>query len=117
MKIGIVGSRKFDDYETLKKFVLENVDIDEVEDVVSGGAKGADTLAERFCLEVLDKKAIIHYPDYKKWGRYAAPKLRNTLIAKESDELFAFWNGFSGGTQDTVDKTKKLGKKVHAYKI
>lgn len=117
MKIGIVGSRTFEDYDILKKFVLESIDINEVEDVVSGGAIGADTLAEMFSLETFGKEAIVHEPDYKKWGRYFAPKLRNTLIAEESDVLIAFWNGFSSGTKDTIDKAKKLGKKVYIYKI
>lgn len=47
MKIAIVGSRSFKDYELLKneveKFITEN-SLEEVT-IVSGGAVGADTLA------------------------------------------------------------------------
>lgn len=49
MNIGIVGGRDFSDYELLKnevsKFIDEN--LTSVNAIVSGGAKGADTLAEK----------------------------------------------------------------------
>ena len=53
MRLGIVGSREFLDYsllaETVDNFV-EKTKI-KVEKIVSGGAKGADTLAARYASE------------------------------------------------------------------
>ena len=51
IKLAIVGSRDFTDYERFKEAVLQtllnwNVNKTDIEYIVSGGAKGADTLAE-----------------------------------------------------------------------
>ena len=51
MKLAIVGSRHFDDYKKMSDFVLSKIDLTDIDTVVSGGAKGADTLAERFARE------------------------------------------------------------------
>lgn len=44
---------------------------------------------------------------------------RNTAIVKACKELYAFWVNKSEGTQDAINKAKKLKKKVHLkkYKI
>ena len=34
--------------------------------------------------------------------------IRNTDIIKNSDFVFAFWDGKSKGTKDSIDKSKKL---------
>ncbi len=45
MKVAIIGSRGFDDYDLLKSKLAEH--INEIECIISGGAKGADSLAHR----------------------------------------------------------------------
>lgn len=40
MKLAIVGSRMFNDYNMLVNFIQENYDIDEITHIVSGGARG-----------------------------------------------------------------------------
>lgn len=117
MNIAIIGSRSFKDYELLKlevdKFISEN-SIDEVI-IVSGGAKGADALAERFG-EEKGYETIIYFPDYEKYGGGAC-RIRNTQIVKKSDVVFAFWDGSSIGTKDSIDKAEMLSKKliVHLF--
>ena len=110
MKVAIIGSRTFNDFDLLSKTVKEycrrsNISI---EIIVSGGAKGADTLAEQFAKEI-DKQTKIFYPDWEKFGRNAC-SLRNTQIVEFSDIVFAFWNGKSPGTKDSIDKAEKLQK-------
>ena len=54
MKIAIVGSRTFEDYDAMCSFIDEKLVAMEhptIEAVVSGGARGADTLAERYAQE------------------------------------------------------------------
>ena len=49
MKIAIVGSRTFQDYDLMCEFIeckLSDMEFNSVEAVVSGGARGADSLAE-----------------------------------------------------------------------
>lgn len=111
MNIAIVGGRDFNDYELLKKTLnnyIENKSF--LGAIVSGGAKGTDTLAEKYA-EELGVEMIIFRPDYKKFGRLAALH-RNTEIIEASDIVFAFWDGKSRGTLDSVTKAKKLEKKL-----
>jgi len=54
-------------------------------------------------------------PDYKLHGK-KAPLERNTQIVQYSDILYAFWDGRSKGTKDSIDKAKAMGKKVFIYK-
>jgi hypothetical protein len=111
MKIAIVGGRDFNDYNLLKsemiKFLTEN---ENIEALVSGGAKGADSLAERLALE-LSIPIQVFKPDYKRYGR-AATVVRNSQIVENSDVIFAFWNGKSKGTLDSINKAKKMNKKL-----
>ena len=50
MKLAIVGSRTFNDYEFLFNTIhnIEDFRIIDIECIISGGAKGADSLAEKF---------------------------------------------------------------------
>lgn len=110
MKIAIVGSRKFNDYELLKNVVKDyivkyncvNITI------VSGGAKGADTLAEHFAKE-FDFEMKIFHPDWEQLGRDAC-SARNTQIVTFSDIVFAFWDGSSPGTKDSIKKAEQMKK-------
>ena len=53
MNIAIVGGRDFSDYTLLKESILAYINTHEKpENIVSGGAKGADTLAAQFAAEM-----------------------------------------------------------------
>ena len=54
IKIAIVGSRTFEDYNAMCSFIEEKfaaMESPSIEAVVSGGARGADSLAEHFAQE------------------------------------------------------------------
>lgn len=106
MKIGVIGSRSFDDYSLLVSVLKEY----SPSAIVSGGAKGADSLARRYseekCIELIE-----FLPDWKTFGK-GAGMMRNSRIVNESDMLIAFWDGESKGTQDSITKARKLHKKV-----
>lgn len=112
MNIAIIGSRNFTDFELLSSTILSYLSENELTatSVVSGGAKGADTLAEKFALEN-HLKITVFKPDWKQFGKRAG-FIRNTLIIENSDIVFAFWDGISNGTKDSIDKAEKLGKEV-----
>jgi predicted Rossmann fold nucleotide-binding protein DprA/Smf involved in DNA uptake len=115
MKLGIIGSRLFDDYEFAKSKILENFDVKIIDTVVSGGAKGVDTLGERFADEFGLKKDISK-PDWKKHGKGAA-FIRNQEIVDHAEELIAFPIRESGGTWDTIRKAQKAGKRVIVFEV
>tara|TARA_Y100000310_G_C20685685_1_gene818793 strand:+ start:1221 stop:1580 length:360 start_codon:yes stop_codon:yes gene_type:complete len=111
MKIAIVGSRGFHDYNLLKEFILNKIKVEDVELMVSGGAKGADTLGEQFA-EEFDIEKLIFLPNWQRYGKAAGP-LRNTDIVKNSDIVFAFWEPGCRGTTDDINKAKLFEKELH----
>lgn len=109
--IAIVGSRSFNDYEFLKKEVDKiTYDITDEIKIISGGARGADSLAEKYANERNLKVEVIK-PDWQKYGKIAG-MLRNSDIIVCADIVIAFWDGKSPGTKDSINKAKKLNKKV-----
>lgn len=105
LKLGIVGSRGFDDYDLMVDTVLKSSNIDHVECIVSGGAEGADQLADRFAND-FKKIMKVFLANWKLYGRAAGFK-RNIRIVEESDLVIAFWDGESPGTQHTIKLCKQ----------
>lgn len=97
MNVAVVGSRKFDNYKLLES-VLNQYNITEI---ISGGARGADTLAEKYAkLNLIPIK--IFQPDWKKYGRRAGI-VRNVDIIKSANLVIAFWDGKSNGTKNSIN--------------
>lgn len=111
MKIAIVGGRDFNDYNFLRKEVGKFIHENEISlsSIISGGAKGADTLAEKLATEI-NVELIIFKPNYEKFGR-GATIVRNTEIIKNCDVVVAFWDRKSKGTHDSIKKAQKLDKR------
>lgn len=112
MKVAIIGSRDFNDYELVKK-VLNNVK-DKITLIVSGGAIGADSLGAQFALEN-NIQTKIFIPDWETYGR-SAGYIRNKAIVEESDIIIAFWDGKSKGTQHSFKLAKSLNKRIKIIK-
>ena len=130
VNIAIVGSRDFEDYELLKfqllKYINKRLDsivisgepyrrADLDVNIVSGGARGADTLAEKFANEFGLKKMIFK-PDWNMYGK-SAGFIRNRKIVENCDVLFAFQVNKSRGTQHSIDLARELKKEVYVYEI
>ena len=109
MKLAVVGSRSFEDYELFKREVDTLRDEYEIDELVSGGANGADKFAEDYANEN-NLKITIFYPEWKKYGKKAG-FIRNALIWEYADLGIAFWDGKSKGTQHSF----KLAQKEEKY--
>jgi len=107
VKIAVVGSRKFSNYNLLKD-TLEQEPLISV--IVSGGAKGADQLSERYALEKQIPTQIFR-PDWDQYGKQAG-FIRNKKIVEACDKLIAFWDGNSKGTSHSIYLARQFGKKV-----
>ena len=107
-KVIIAGGRDFVDYNLLREKV-NNIIIDKRLThkivIVSGCARGADTLGMRYASEnILD---IEEYPaDWDKYGKKAG-YMRNVEMAENADALIAFWDGKSKGTKHMIDIAKE----------
>lgn len=115
MKIIIAGSRDFVNYPVLEEYCDKVIDSLGCSDIiiVSGTAKGADKLGERYAQYKGFK--IAQFPaDWDKFGKSAGYK-RNEQMALYSDALIAFWDGSSKGTKHMIDLAKKHNLKVFVY--
>lgn len=99
MKVGIVGSRDFKHLEMVKAFVLA---LPEGSEIVSGGARGVDQMAENTALGRGLERHIFR-PDWEREGKRAG-FIRNTVIVQASECIVAFWDGQSRGAADTIWK-------------
>jgi len=110
MKTIIAGGRDFNNYTLLREKCDEIISSDLTE-IVSGCAKGADTLGERYAKE-RGYNVKLFPADWKTHGRKSGP-IRNRQMADYGEMLIAFWNGKSSGTKNMIENAKKLGLKVH----
>lgn len=113
MKTAVVGSRIFADYNKLAAY-LDTIK-DKITLIVSGGAKGADSLGERWAYKN-SIPTLIFKPDWSKYGK-GAGFIRNEDIVKNSDMILAFWDGKSKGTEHTINLAKQYNKPVHIVHI
>ena len=114
-KVIIAGTRDFADYTLLRSFADETLaGINDIE-IVSGGARGADALGERYARE-RGRRLKVFPAEWKKWGAAAGP-IRNAEMAAYADALIAFWDGKSAGTRDMIRKAEDRGLRVQVRMI
>ena len=117
-RVIIAGGRDFNDYDRLKRkadslLTVKARTSDIV--IVSGHAKGADTLGERYAKE--KGFGLELYPaDWEAHGK-AAGVMRNKRMAEVADALIAFWDGQSRGTWNMIEEAeaRKLPIRVIRY--
>ena len=111
-RVIVAGSRDFDDYDLLREkcdaLLARKTDKNII--IVSGTARGADQLGERYARE--RGYQIERYPaDWNNDGKAAGP-IRNAKMADNADALIAFWDGESRGTQNMIDEATRKGLAV-----
>ena len=102
MKLAIIGSRGIKNIN-LKEYITSDVD-----EIVSGGARGVDTIAREFA-KANGIVLVEFLPEYEKYGR-GAPLLRNKEIVNYADKIIAFWDGKSKGTKYVIEYAEKTNK-------
>ncbi len=102
MKVLIAGSRGIKNID-IGKYVPTDTEL-----IISGGADGIDSLAEKYADTHRISKLIIR-PRYDLYGRAAAIR-RNETMVDISDLVIVIWDGVSRGTKYTLDYAEKKGK-------
>ena len=104
MKIIIAGSRTIGGpraQNILAAFIDSTPFANRITEVVSGGAKGMDTVGEQWAKA--RNLPIKRFPaDWTTYGKKAG-YLRNKEMARYADGLIAVWDGKSAGTQHMID--------------
>jgi len=118
--IVIAGSREYTDYKQMRQTWHEykekhSLTNDKIH-LISGGAKGADTLAERLAKEEGIKITVIR-PDYSTGKGKQAPHIRNWEMAETAGKeghLIAYYNKgkASAGTDSMVRMAQRKGMKI-----
>jgi hypothetical protein len=120
-RIIIAGSRDFNNYEFLKsklnQFIKEHPNRRFV--IVSGTARGADSLGEKYakekCIEL--KRFPAHWEQFGKSAGY----IRNTEMLNYINDtccdgfVIAFWDGKSKGTKHMIKSAKDAGVPVEVF--
>tara|TARA_R110002020_G_scaffold118792_7_gene271429 strand:- start:9627 stop:12026 length:2400 start_codon:yes stop_codon:yes gene_type:complete len=117
LALGIVGSRDFHDLERFDDKMAEWIDEHGMPThVVSGGAQGADAMAQQWA-DDNGIPFIVHKPNYRAHGQYDATGMRNKKIVDSSDHILAFPSIHGGGTMNTVQHALAAGKPTHMHYI
>lgn len=116
MKVIIAGPRYVTDFAIVKQAVKQSgFDITQV---VSGGARGVDTLGELWA-ETNGVKFIRFPAEWNKYGKAAGP-IRNKQMAEyvaPDGALVAVYDGSSRGTGDMIKRATSLNLKVFIWRI
>lgn len=116
MRLAIIGSRSLNS-NSVKSVISQVIAKSKtsITEIVSGGAKGVDSVAASYAKEN-NIKCTVFLPDYDQFGK-AATFIRNDEIVKNSDGVLAIWDEESKGTLYTINKAKKENLKVMVVKI
>lgn len=106
----VAGTRTFDDYELLSKKIQQlTIRYGNNICIVSGGAKGADTLAERYAKEhgLEFVKFTAKWNEYgKKAGFIRNEEMHDYISKYEHRGCVLFWDGKSKGTKHNIGLSK-----------
>lgn len=133
MKLIIAGSRSIKQYSTLLAAIVESGlwgNYKRSLEIISGMAKGADTLGEEFSKKnslVLHKKpaawdkwrvagANVQVRNGQKYNALAG-HWRNEEMAEMADQALILWDGKSTGSLDMMNRMLTHGKPVYLYPL
>ena len=129
MVVAVIGSRTFTNYNTLAKVLDQINNISPISEIVSGGAKGTDSLSEIWA-SLNDVKMTIYLPEWDKLdnsdsivkiNKYGnkydamAGMRRNKFIVNAANIVIAFWDGESKGTLDSIQYAKEIKKPIKIF--
>ena len=118
----VVGSRTFDNYteaeQVMNSILSPYRDNGQRIFIISGGAKGADAIAENYA-KAHGLYSIVMKADWNKYGKaagYYRNRAMHEFIVQHSERLcLAFWDGVSKGTQHSFKLAEEYGNPIRIY--
>lgn len=112
MRVLVCGSRHYSDYQR----VLQHLQRLDVSLVISGGCRGADTLA------IIAAKAcgypFIEYPaDWKRFGRSAGPRRNAEMLELGNPDFVIAFHQDLSSSKGTLDMLKRIEQAAIPYVI
>lgn len=117
-KVIVAGSRHFSDFDLMVDrcdFFLKEKIVTHRVVIVSGTAKGADQLGEKYA-ELRGLSVMKFRPNWNKLGNMAGI-VRNAEMLEVSDSTIVFWDGSSRGSQHMISITKRSGKPLRVVRF
>jgi len=113
MKVIVAGPRTIEDYEAVQAAILASGFL--ITELISGRARGVDSLGEDWANSQDPPIPIISYPaNWELHGRKAGA-IRNGIMAYYADALVLVWDGQSSGSADMLKKAKL--RKLLIYEV
>lgn len=120
-KVIIAGSREFTDYELLKERMdtllankIDKTKSDFGIEIVSGTARGADRLGEKYAKEMGFK--IKRFPaNWELYGKRAG-YIRNAEMRDYADACVVFWDGKSKGSKHMINLAREKNMLIRIIK-
>ncbi len=116
MKILVSGSREMPENQVSRNLICQSI-VEAMgtgdfywEDltVITGGAKGADTVAHDLAKD-LGAKTLVHYAEWNRFGKSAGPIRNGRMLDEEPDVVIAFPIGKSVGTRHCIKEAERRG--------
>lgn len=104
-RVIVAGGRSFNNYKLLEKKLDYFFSNKKEVIIISGGAKGADTLGQQYA-KLRNLPCEIYMADWDRFGKSAGYR-RNEQMAEIADAAVVFWDGKSRGSQHMIDLAKK----------
>jgi predicted Rossmann fold nucleotide-binding protein DprA/Smf involved in DNA uptake len=115
MKVAVVGSREWSDWNLFKKYMDAFREHIQMDMIISGGAAGVDNMAYWYAIE----KGItfVCHPPIPEDGFPRAYLRRNLKIVEQAECIIAFPKGKSSGTRHSISLADRLSKKLYVVEI
>ncbi len=110
IRVIVAGSRGVKDWDLVQSKLEKILERHPNAVILSGGARGADELGERFAVNT--GRGLRRVPaEWERHGKQAGP-IRNEQMAHLATHLVAFWDGESPGTRHMIETAQGAGLQV-----
>lgn len=114
----VVGSRNFNDYQTMCHILDNMLQNKKYVVIVSGGAKGADSLAEQYAKDRGYRLKVMP-ANWDKYGKSAGYRRNEDMhlyiSARHNRGIVGFWDEQSKGTAHNFELSKKYNNPMRCY--